>query len=82
MCGFSFVVTRMYEITLTEYNRYLQMEVQLIKYKVLCERKAKEIKSLQDQVARYKRKEMKRTSELPQPEDSTTSNVPNVNRIY
>lgn len=32
------------------------MEVQLNKYKLLCEKKAMKIKRLQDQVAHYKRK--------------------------
>ncbi|XP_055306538.1 uncharacterized protein LOC129570841, partial [Sitodiplosis mosellana] len=49
-----------FEISALEYNRYLQLEIQLQKYKGLCEKKAKEIKHLQDQVARLKRKELKR----------------------
>lgn len=53
-----------------------------MKYKVLCDRKGNEIKNLQDQVARYKRKEMKRRSDLHDPDDSMMSNVTNVNRLY
>lgn len=47
------------------------MEVQLQKYKGLCDKKAKEIKHLQDQVARLKRKEMKRSAVEHEPDDST-----------
>ena len=57
---------------MSEYNRFLQLEVQLQKYKGLCEKKAKEIKHLQDQVARLKRKEMKRSAVEPELDDSTT----------
>lgn len=55
------------------------MEVQLNKYKVLCETKAKEIKKLRDQMARLKRKELKRSGDtddvLTTADEPMTANV-------
>lgn len=63
-----------------EYNRLLQAEVQLNKYKGLCERKAKEIKNLQDQVARLKRKELKRAGDLNEVDETMVTDMAKVNR--
>lgn len=49
----------------------MQLEVQLQKYKKLCEKKAKEVKHLQDQVSRLKRKEFKRSGVELEPDDSS-----------
>lgn len=44
-------------------------------------KKAKEIKILQDQVARYKRKDLKRAAEPNEVDDPMTADVSKVNKI-
>lgn len=62
---------RKFEIDAVTYNRYLQQEMQLNKYKLICEKKAKEIKRLQDQVAYYKRQaNIPKTDIVPINEDT------------
>lgn len=53
------IIYRIFTISSSEYNRYLQLEAQLDKYKSICAQKSKEIKRLQDQVSHFKRKENK-----------------------
>lgn len=53
-----------------DYNRFLQLEAQLTKYKFLCAEKLNEIKRLKDQIARYKRKESKLSDVEPEQENS------------
>lgn len=50
----------MITITREEYARLLRIEVQLMKYKELCEKKTKQLKELQSQVAHYKKQAAKR----------------------
>lgn len=54
----------MITITSDEYSRLLQNEVKLIKFETLCQKKAVEVKRLQDQVAHYKRQAMKNASNV------------------
>lgn len=76
-----FLFSSIFQITAHEYNRLLQAEIQLNKYKGLCEKKAKEIKNLQDLVARLKRKELKRNAETEnENEESIMADVAQVNK--
>lgn len=76
----SFLVSRTFEIPASEYNQFLQLEIQLNKYKGLCEKKAKEIKNLQDQVARYKRRELKRSDDVHEHDDTVLAPEPKVTK--
>lgn len=69
------------QITASEYNRFLQLEVLLNKYKGLCEKKGKQIKQLQDQVARYKRKGLKRSGDEHESADSIIADGTDVKKI-
>lgn len=71
---------RIFEVTATEYNRFLQLEIQLNKYKGLWEKKSKELKRLQDQLAYYKRKDFKRHGEIPESDESIKADTPIVNK--
>ena len=73
------IFCRHFTITAEEYNRLLQSEIQLNKYKGLCVKKAKEIKHLQDQVYRLKRKELKGSNGLGGDEDEDISLLPDTN---
>lgn len=66
-------------ISAAEYNRLLQNEIQLQKYKQLCEKKAKEMQRIQDKLFYYKNQALKRTQRNHETEPSMPeSDAPNV----
>lgn len=65
-----------------EYNRLLQNEVQLKKYKELCEKKAAELKRVHSQLFHYKKQALKGSGQSDEQESSIPGmDAPNV-KIY
>lgn len=62
-------------ISTDEYKRLQQNEVQLQKYKVLCEKKAKELKRVNTQLSYYRKQANKRSGQMDN-EDSSLPGEP------
>lgn len=73
-----FRLTRMVEISAGEYKRLLDQEIQLMKYKDMCTKKAVENKRLQDKLAYYK-KQYKKSEDADEPNELEEPNGLSVN---
>lgn len=67
-------------ITSEEYNRLLQNEVQLQKYKMLCQKKTLELKRVHDQLSQYKRQALKRSGQVDE-QDSSIPDLPDTPNV-